>query len=194
MPNDSVNQFKKRLIAELKRDKKRTGILALLTVVAVVMGVRLLAKSGGDVPPPASAAVAQASAEEGESQADAAAPAPREQPLATLRGTRVTRDLFRVDPMLYPIQIITAQGSTTKPVADEAELRRQQEQARISGIRSQAAGLLVDGTIVSGEPTAMINGQVCKLGSVIEGFRIEEITSRGCVVQKDGVRVSIEKK
>jgi len=65
------------------------------------------------------------------------------------------------------------------------------EQARRKRIQAEAGQLVLQSTIVGSSPMAIINGHVVRAGKSIEGFRVLQVTSHACVVEKDGVKVTL---
>lgn len=190
----------------LKHQKKNTVILAVLAVVAAIVGGRLLIQ-------PASPAEADETAtpvlQQGEADktVDLPAPAPKTGQAARdeyirQMERRVTKDIFAVDLALYvPINLPEPNKSpnstpTTGPVT-RARTRREI-------VRAQAKLLCLQMTIVSDTPTAIINGQVLGVGEIVNvenedgknplRFRVMRITSHACIVAKDGVTVELRMK
>ena len=52
--------------------------------------------------------------------------------------------------------------------------------------------LHLGGILYSSSPQALINGVPCKIGDLVEGFKIESIDRQKVVLEKDGVRVELE--
>jgi hypothetical protein len=185
----------------LLADKKKTGVLTVLTVVALVMAYRTFG-GGSSLPAKASAAVATAEAAEPAVKAAPAArnDARRDEYLAKL-DREIRRDLFAVDFQVYPLREGTVPEAVSPAGMDEQmeELRRrqaetqrlaeQEEHERI--IRTQALTLRLQSTMLGARPTAIINGQVLSLGDVINGFSIKSIGSGQCVVTCGGVDVTL---
>jgi hypothetical protein len=51
---------------------------------------------------------------------------------------------------------------------------------------------VLQSTIISDDPRAVINGQFVGAGELIEGFKVVEVTAKACVLVQDGVRVRLE--
>ena len=196
--HNSIAMWKKRLIAEISRDKKKAVTLGLLLLVAIFFIGKLLLKSspteataaanptaiaspGAPVPPGAENTAARIHSAE----------SPRVNvPKGAAKG--ITRDIFRPDESIFPhVEKTASANSKVNVVEDEkskrdAELRRKREL-----IREQGAELHLKSTITGRVPTAIINGTVLGLDGVINGFRIVKIESKVCVVEKEGITLNL---
>lgn len=204
--NAKLVAFKQRLIADMKRDKKRTGLLAVLVVVALVMGARLVANS---VPTSVSAAssstirveavdepmgapaVSQTNGNEplAVSAGNAARGSSPEKPMRPAGGVKIERDLFRADSGYFPLA-----DTSSSNASDAMPTDAQSQEIRRRAIEAQAQALIVEAAIVSDTPTVMMNGRVLTVGGRINGFEVTQITSSGCVVSREGVAVQLDKK
>jgi hypothetical protein len=72
-------------------------------------------------------------------------------------------------------------------VEDEKEMERQ-------AVLKQAKEMVLQSTMTSANPSAVINGRVLRLGEWLNGFQVVEISPRACKVEKRGVRVTLEMK
>lgn len=178
-----------RLVLELRRDKKRTSLLAVLVLVAAIVVGRQVVHSAA----PVSAATAVVSTDAPVAQmAPAVAPsmaAGDVQKLVPLqsREHKFVRDLFRPDPQAFPP--LTEDVGPQQVMSVEGE----QESARRK-IETQAASLVLQSTILGSRPKAILNGNVISLGGSIEGFSLISIEARFCVLEKDGVSVRLDMK
>ena len=189
-----IADLKQRLIAELKRDKKRTAVMGVLFIVAViVVGHRLIDSL--------SPSELRAAGEPGGTTAPAPNPLPiatvvqrTERPNAPERSAYVTqldrtirRDIFRPDPGLFPAagtQRTTDVRVTTASARDDAAERER-------AVREAARSLALQSTILGNRPTAIINGEVAAVGSQIGGFCVVAIHRRSCDLEKDGVQIKL---
>jgi hypothetical protein len=212
MANASSQQWPGRLMQELKRDKKRTAVLAILVVVCAVVCIRALAKN---VPATADASVnvvalaahgngntagqlslAAAADDSAVSQADLSVAQRKDQVLGKhiqSINRKITRDIFAVRLEQFPLEAVVVQPTveaSTQPAKadiDPAEVQRQE-------IRQLAAGLSLQSTIAGSTPTAIINDRVLTIGDWISGFVVVEISDQACVVQKLDVKVTLSLK
>jgi|GEM_PF-1185103 len=193
-----------RLRAELMRDKKKTAMLSLLLVVAVVLGIRLVVRS---LPSEAEAAVTRPPARAASAAGPAARPAPPEAEagrpavdsgyLQNLKQD-FRRDIFKPNTDYFaperPAEPERAavEAKPTGPTPEEiaaAEARRLQAEREV--IRKQAETLELQSIMLGARPTAMINDRVVRAGDEVDGFRVKTIDSGGCVVQKRDVEIRL---
>ena len=191
--NGNMTDWKQKIIAEMNRDKKKTAVMSALVVIAGIVGARmLLTKSAPQATVAATAAVPAASAVSPPAAAFAA-PSARSADEARIRahmdqlGRTIRRDLFVPDIRHFPPALAKAKSGGPDEVADT---RRSTKQF----IKEQAGKLTLQSTIVSANPIAIINGQVLRIRDVIEEFTVTKITSRNCVVERDGVAVTLHMK
>ena len=203
-PTSNMPSLIDRLRVELAADKKKAAILGTLALVALVMGGRLLLKSSGPsdagsavgVPSPGSSSPSGTPSRpvgSALSMSVPGAPGEEDKRLTTWRSNRsedgnTLRDLFVTDLKSYvriepePIK----EAPTTKPdkaIIDMMEVAR--------AVRAQAEGLVLQSTMIGSNSSAIINGQVLRVGDYIEGFQVVAIHPRSCDVKKKGVEVSL---
>jgi len=194
--NGNMTDWKQKIIAEMNRDKKKTAVLSALVVIAGIFGARLLMTKSA--PQATVAAVAPAAAVPAASAfsppaAAFAAPSARSADEARIRahmdqlGRTIRRDLFVPDIRHFPPAPAKAKSGGPAKAADT---RRSTKEF----IEGQAGKLILQSTIVSANPIAIINGQVLRVRDVIEDFTVTKITSRNCVVERDGVAVTLHMK
>ena len=187
--------WKQRFVAELKRDKKKATLLALLALVCLVVGIRAAAKmsSAGAAPPPA-----PAETPEHAGGADLLSLAARieDRPGGPSRldgwvskrpaDGSVVRDLFVGSMEGYAkAEKATRDKRDTGPTAAEAEMLREKK------IRARAAGLKLQSTMLGSHPAAIINSKLVRAGEFIDGFRVVEIQAKYCLLECDGVPVRL---
>lgn len=189
--------FMKRLLAELKRDRKKTAVMAILLLVALVAVGRLFLRSA--VPTKAAAAAPAAgkaapaarasSAQRSDSGEDRSGESGRERVkyLGPI-DTTIKRDIFAANPKYFPAVVKPDVASHAAPSGmDDINAER-------AAIQAKALELALQSTVVSANPTAIIEGQVLHVGDWVNGFRVVEIGSRQCTLEKSGVKVTIEMK
>ena len=190
--------WKVRLSAELRRDKKKTIVLVTITLVAAVMGGRLLVKSvhpsKAEANVGSTAVVASGGTETPAMPTFEPGSRDPKRPAVVLHPVRpeIKRDIFCFRADQYPLLVAPGRVKDDEPEkrpktpeVDPAQLRR-------ARIRRQARALVLQSTIVGESPAAIINGRVMHVGRVTHGFRIVSVTSRNCVVEKEGVRITLE--
>ena len=190
-----------RVMAELRADKKKAAILALLALVALFLGGRLIFKSAG--PSELGPAAAEGSPPGAQAGAGSSAPGlaplkkpdvPADRPLKWNheRPTdgSVLRDLFVGDLRSYvriePDSVKKPDSPGQAPVPDMVEIEK--------AVRAQAKALTLQSTMIGPNSSAVINGQVLRVGQHIAGFRIVGIHPRSCDVEKKGVEVRLAMK
>lgn len=213
--NADLPYWVQRLIAELGRDKKKTVTLAVLAVVAIIVGVRFfLDQSGPDEAQALPVAAVAVVAGQGEEPNNSSLVTGVFQEVSAKRKTKrdeyisemsreVTRDLFAVDLNIYPLvelpkPIKSKSGKKTSENSKPTIKKPTKEQI----VLSQSKLLCLQMTIVSDKSTAIINSQVLGVGDTIDvkldggsaRFRVVEIASHGCVVARNGVRVVLQMK
>lgn len=195
-----------RLLDELKRDKKKSAVLAVLTVVALVMGIRALG-SGTPAPakamiaaPPLSSAGSIAAAQsvstpagnaDLSSSGEVLSEQRREQYIFSI-DRRINRDIFAVKLDQFPLQAAVviqpaASEPASQPAVDPAVAQRQE-------ILAQAELLALQSTICGKAPTAIINDRVLTTGDSIQGFTVVDIQDQACVVRKNDVTLTLNLK
>jgi hypothetical protein len=190
--------FGYQLKAAVRREPKKTIALGvLITVLIVISGWELMRRSG---PARATAAVVRPTADLADGTASPAGAPGTGTPQRDAGNTAadaagsggklaVDRDLFTPDPTYFAPRR-KSKPAAVKRVDDSIAIREAQEQA----VRAQARALTLQSTIVGGVnvPTAIINGEVLRVGDAINGFRVVEIASRSCTVEKTNLRITLE--
>jgi hypothetical protein len=204
------------LMAALRRDPKRAGILGVLSVVLLVLLLRAVIGNGGTpagatgapVPPP------QATPGVAAHPAEFSNPAP-------LTGRRATidaavrqwlgqplspplRNLFEVKLDYFPLD--GSRPTSVSPAADsdfwdqlEKSLawradQRIKRETQIVAFMQEADQLRPTSTIGGPNPKAMINGALVGEGDVVASFRIIKIEARRILVEREGIRLEIPMK
>jgi hypothetical protein len=194
--NPTAATFTERVLADLKRDPKKAGLLGLLALVLVIVGGRMLLKSL-----PSGASAGTAGATPADHAGGSTAPKP-DSPMPWLskgggegqtdadpnrNAPFVVRNIFSPNPALYPPIRPVGPVVRAKPLVDPAAQRKAEERA----IMAQAQALALQSTVVGASATAIINGQVLRVGGTISGFKVVVIGARTCVVEKKGLHVTL---
>ncbi|MGF1635154.1 MAG: hypothetical protein ACFCVE_14980 [Phycisphaerae bacterium] len=198
-------QLLNHLPPALRRDPKKTGVLAGLVLVLVVLWVVMFGRGeegGGVAATIARVASSVTSTEAEEVKLTPASP----QLLAWLsRPTPVTpRDVFAVDWEAFPIE----PGKEAAPVekvepgeifwsklekslARRADALREKAVARAS-LKEAADDLRLTSTLMGRNPAAVIDGKLVRVGDVLASFRVLAIEPRRVVLEREGVRFEVE--
>jgi hypothetical protein len=197
-----IADFKARIIFAFAANPQKAWLLTLLSTVFLVLIGRLSFKTS---PVPAVRA-AQISANvspqdddrSGNSSVGPAVPLAQwaHEPIEP-----VGRNLFCIplDYYPYPDGAHSQDGGDglwdqlAKSMSTQADARRE-HLALVDNLRTEAADLKLQGTVLGTIPKAWINGSLVQLGQMIgtSGFRLMQIESRRIVVEREGVRLSIE--
>ncbi|MCJ7543833.1 MAG: hypothetical protein MUP47_04585 [Phycisphaerae bacterium] len=175
-----------QVLAELKRDKKRSVIMIVLAVVAAVLLARLLLKKSSPstaAAAPGTEATAKAPGDEALWQAGVET-AKRDDYFRKI-DTTITRDIFVPPERYYPLPV-----TAKKPQPTTADSRSTEKE----NARKDATAMTLESTILSSTPKAIVDGQLVQVGDVIRGFRVERIGSRSVTLERGGVRVVLEMK
>jgi hypothetical protein len=184
--------WQRKILREIKRDKKKTAFLAVLLVVALVVVIRATLSSS--MPEPAAAATAILHSSDAPQAAVTVQPvgqavdpnrqARRDAYLKQLDKTP-KRDLFEPQDSVFPKKNSNALSTTyTGPITPN----------HAQTIETEARQLILQSTMLSAKPIAIINGKVLGIGDQYHDFSIVQINSRACLVEKEGVRITLEMK
>ena len=188
----------RRSMIELRKDKRKAFLLAVLAIGACAALVNLLVAPSSPVK--AGAAEQPAGARIAERQPDARPGESTEgdQGKSALRDRydrglvrKIERDIFTPNPEFSPPRQDatavrrTVPRTTTQPGESQEAIQRQM-------VLAHAQSLVLQTTMISSNPTAIVNGRVMRIGDRILGFEVVEITPRACKVRKDGVTVILE--
>ena len=183
-----------RLKAEFKYHPKKAVILGVLVLILTGLSVRVLVQPRG--PARANAAIGPSARVPAPAAPEAAPTASKKRGAATsqpeIASKRVkpvlVRDLFTADGAYFPAHRRTKPVKVVQRVDDGLARQKAQERA----IRAQAQALTLQSTMVGREPTAIVNGEVLGVGDVIDGFRVVQITTRSCTLEKMNLRILLE--
>jgi len=110
--------------------------------------------------------------------------------LLSAERRRLDRDIFAPNTDYFPPQDTAANVKTVSTVeADDTEAAARL-QAQV--VQAQAQSLALQSTMLSDNPTAMINGQVLYVGDWVNEFEVVRITAHSCTVRKDDVSIILE--
>ena len=197
---NSIMMFKKRLLAEVARDKKKACILGLLLVAAIFFVGKVLFKSSPET------AVAMQATPAATDQSPAGSSGAGNPTLIKLNNRTpavkisrkpvkaVTRDIFQPNPTIFPIVEAVELDNQPSVVKGSQDDRTKVIKAKNDKIRQQGALLKLEGVTIRPDPIAIINGAVLGRGGVINGFRVVRIEFQRCVVEKDGVELNLTMK
>ena len=172
---------------QLTKDKRKLGLMVVLIVVGLLLWGRLILTK--DVPRTAVADPADVGAE-AEAAAETTPVAAVVRPVVYLAlADRVERDLFQLNPQLFP----PIEDHTDGAVDGLDEEPDTSPDSRVQRVRTGAAeALSLQSTLQGAEPLALINGELLKVGDQVQGFTVTKIDSRRVTLRKDGVNVHLE--
>ena len=191
-----------RLTQILRREAKKTVTLGVLVAVLVVLWGRLMLKSKA----PAAARGAEAPVFPTDNL-PAAEPQMSEAPGSSLQEwarqpiTPIRRNLFSVPLDYYPDQSSRSgnEGNSeqgfwqglAKSLSDRAD-HQEQRRILVENVKARAESLKLQSTVMSTQPSAMVNEQMVHEGSSVAGFRILKIEPRRIIVERESVRLEIK--
>ena len=192
--NMGMAMWKRRLMVELKRDTKKTALLGLLLIVAMFCVGRLIVGNTG--PRNAVACPVNAVVRPSVMKMEEASPkvsggledsAPNDRVVKPVER-KFERDVFEPDWDLFP--------RAKKDQSDDGEGRTglnevDEELVKARTVLEEADNLVLQSTVQSDQPTAVINGKVLRVGDRIDGFEVVEIRPEACDVRKNGVEVTL---
>jgi len=186
-----------RLIDEVKRNPMKAGILGvLMLVLLIVVGRQVLQYVA---PARAGAAISGGGGSQGQATADQPGPTARKAAAgpdgAKLPSTRkplakIQRNLFLPNSAFFPPK--EEDKAKPKPTVTPVDAAAARREAQRRAVQTEAQALTLQTTIVGASPTAIINGQVLGVGGWLNGFQVVSINSGSCVVEKKGMRVTLE--
>ncbi len=121
----------------------------------------------------------------------------RDEYLAQL-DMEVERDLFSADYSSYPLvagesaDVVVPATPVARPSAeDAAAAAERRSQARIAALRKRAASLSLQSTMGA---TAIVNGKVVTAGQSLAGFKVKRVAGGECVLEAEGVEITLRMK
>jgi hypothetical protein len=210
-----------RLGRSLKADPKRSGALAVLAVLLMVMvGRQVLSGAGKGRPQSAAASMVKKGMSFGPTAPGGVVGGKNSsggmtswqrssvvsgamQKWATAPVAPISRNLFAVRIEYFPVDgSRTAQSAMAdegfwsrleKSMALQADQRDKQENLR-ANFKAQASKLRLESTMPGAQPRAMVNGELVSEGSVVAGFRVLKIEARRITVEREGIQLEIQMK
>ncbi|MCL2701112.1 MAG: hypothetical protein FWE88_05405 [Phycisphaerae bacterium] len=181
----------RRLFAELKRDRRRLAVVAVLLAVGIVVAVRAMILVGGPVS-------AQAASKRPAAAKSIAAAESQSHPTTAERAEYIsginrnlTRDLFQPNEKFFPIPPAPTPRVKESPVVMTTTAPSEdvhQEVLRRHTL-AEARALKLHSTMSGSRTVASVNDQMLSVGDQIAGFRVTDIQSGSCTVEKNGVSV-----
>ena len=107
-------------------------------------------------------------------------PAPRRERVTVDWPVVVNRDPFRSDRVYPP-------APKQQPRVDPPPQRPGHAQL----LQEAKANLRFTAVVLGDAPKAMVNGRLYRVGSVVSGYRVVEITGRQLTLEKDGTRLQL---
>lgn len=206
----------KRKLAEMwlliTADRKRTTILGVLLIVLVGVSVQTFMSRGPKRASASGNAAADASAAaDSRTGAGTSADLPASEIITVVRAAPVSRDIFQLNDEAFPppqteppSELTTdatksAPGSVETPRADPAppvddvNRRVTQEASRLK-LRSVLIGGSVPTVVIeASDERRKARRTVLAKGQTIEGFTLVEIANEQAILEKEGVRVVLER-
>ncbi len=194
----------------MRRDPKRTGVLAVLAAVLVVLIGRAMIGSRAE---PSTAVAAGPAAVSKRAAGEEAAfrlsnksrnAAGMQKWLNNPPG-KINRNLFAIKLDFYPqpsgkglSKLGKSNSDEDKSAAQEADVLKEWA-ARSEAVQLQARQLKLQTTLMSAPPKAMISGQMVKEGDAVTAnmgdsqgeFRVLKIEPRRVIVERDGIKLEI---
>ncbi len=196
--NNNKDGFILRTIAELRHDRRKATVLAVLTVASfaalgnMLLGSSTPARATAEILPPANYDSALAQTPELDMFDDMLAakePQSRHQAYLKQAGHEIVRDLFEPNPEFFPPEQTPSESRPTV-LAEESEHDAVQSHRR--AILADAQALVLQSTVISSTPKAIVNGRLMAVGEKINGFEMVAVTPRKCKLSKKGVIVVLK--
>ena len=195
-PTNNNMGFAQRLSMELARDKKKTVILATLVLVGAFVGIRVVTKGSG--PAQAAAVTMEVDGSVVLPEMAMAAPLaflvesdPLDEEYLKQIDRDITRDLFAFDRSHYtPLAPEVLEVAVGDGDAEGVELPAEIDWQSI--VTEQSQSLMLQSTIDSEIPIAVVNGRVLGNGDQIHGFTVVKINSTTCMIEKQGIQITLE--
>jgi len=180
----------RRLVAELRRDRRRLAVLVVLLVIGVGLMVRAVIPGG---PSPAHASPKRSMS------VAAATPSVSAEALRTKHADQIdyisrinrnqTRDLFHPNEVFFPLPraVVKKTKAVVVPSSEPSKDLEQELQRR--RVEQDAQSLKLQSTMFGARTVASISGHTLAVGDQIGEFRVTDIQSSSCTVEKNGVSV-----
>jgi hypothetical protein len=195
MQSKASPAIKQRLRAALLRDPKKSSMMAGLAIIILIM----VARMGSNGPPAATASFLRRSVA---ATSDLQSPAP----MAVSNNAvlewlaqphrQVERNLFAIKLDHYARagshgESVDSPEEPEKSPTDATDQERER-QILLENLQSQAAKLKLQTTVMGSVATALVNGELVKVGDTVAGFKVVRIEARRVSVEQDGVVLEIE--
>lgn len=191
----NVSELSARVIAELRRDKKKTGILSVLLIVGIILAIKTLPAASGPTPAKASTSKNSKNAKVIPGCQDPRVIQKNRDKADYLRNidTHITRDIFLPSEQAFPLpkapEPVKTPASTPATGPSPEALQKEIERR---AVLAEAATLTLQSTMLGARSVASINDKVLTVGEEIQGFRLVDIQSNRCTVTKNGVDVLLQ--
>jgi hypothetical protein len=200
LPNISWSE---KVISAVRASPGRATVLIGLMLIMVIAWIRVLL--GGHTNPPVAqgatgpAASAMLSADQPASHR-LTEPGPSVQQWARQPMRPLARNPFAVPLDYYPTDGSKGDDSEStgtgywnlisKSMSSRAD-QQEQRQILIDNIRIAAESLKLDSTIMGATPGALVNGQLVREGSIVDGFRVLRIEPRQLIIEREGIKLAV---
>lgn len=185
-----MNAWINKTLSELRADRKKLTLMCGLLAIGLLLWGRLLMRQ---VPKTAvadpAAAVATAVSDEIIPAAKPAAPKGRPK-VEVVLSDETARDPFSLDEQSFtrkfkPVAEIPVQAKSDPKPADVPPDWK-------SIVEKEAVGLVLQSTMLSGQPRALISGELVSPGQTIKGFTLKSVAQREAVLEKHGIQIKLE--
>jgi hypothetical protein len=202
----ALTSWSEKAMTAVRASPGKSSILTGLVLIMAIAWIRVLV--GGHTNPAfargASTAAAPAAMVFTQEPADSHQPAQQGGPSLVQWARQAVRPLTR-NPFAVPLEYYPTDASknddptstgtgywnlVSKSMSSRAD-QQEQRQILIDNIRIAAEALKLDSTIMGATPGAMVNGQMVREGSVVNGFRVLKIEARQLIVEREGVKLAI---
>jgi hypothetical protein len=204
--------WSEKVLETFRNSPKKMSLLGALTVMLVIAWLRLFighhgpSAAQGAMPPSISPAaqgpdvrVLDDSEAPQTPRPGAVAAAPLQQWAHQPVG-QMQRNIFAIPLDYYPRDGAhggdDTRGATgfwdqlAKSMSAQAD-QQEQRQILIENVNIKAAALKLQTTMMGSQPTAMVNGEMVREGSVVAGFRVLSIEARRMIVEREGIKLEI---
>jgi hypothetical protein len=184
-----MNAWINKTFSDLRADRKKLTLMCGLLAIGLLLWGRLLMRQ---VPRTAvadpAAAVATAIGEEITPAIKPATTTGRPT-VEVVLSDQTPRDPFSLDEQSFtrkfkPVEIPIQAKSDPKPVDVPPDWK--------AIVEKEAVGLVLQSTMFSGQPRALISGELVSPGQTIKGFTLKSVAQREAVLEKHGIQIKLE--
>jgi hypothetical protein len=185
-----MNAWINKTFSDLRADRKKVTLMCGLLAIGMLLWGRLLIRQ---VPKTAvadpAAAVATAMGEEIKPAVKPTATKGRPK-VEVVLSDETSRDPFSIDEQSFTrkfkavAEIPVQAKSDPKPVDVPPDWK--------AIVEKESAGLVLQSTMFSGQPRALINGELVSPGQTIKGFTLKSVAQREAVLEKHGIQIKLE--